>query len=204
MILLTWFWISSKVCVPIEALTLIYYGVNSFRLVALALPTRRNMSQCRLCESFGRMLSFRHSETFTMHCVLFLCHPGFMLDGIPLLNGLMVLLHLVWLLWFRSSASKISLKIIRSSITIIAALVDVIEVARPGFSHMRNMDGNVDRMKHFLLDKVGVDWATATAANQVSKLGIDTRGSVPWDEVRTTMTRHGLGLHTCFCSSACA
>jgi hypothetical protein len=71
------------------------------------------------------------------------------------------------------------------------ALVDVIKVARPGFSHMRNMDGNVDRMKHFLVDKVGVDWVTATAANQVSKLGIDTRGSVPWDEVRTTMTRQG-------------
>ena len=72
-----------------------------------------------------------------------------------------------------------------------AALVDVIEVARPGFCHMRNMDGNVDRMKHFLVEKVGVDWGTATAANQVSKLGIDTRGSVPWDEVRTTMTRQG-------------
>ena len=72
-----------------------------------------------------------------------------------------------------------------------AALVDVIEVARPVFFHMRNMDGNVDRMKHFLVDKVGVDWVTATAANQVSKLGIDTRGSVPWDEVRTTMTRQG-------------
>ena len=72
------------------------------------------------------------------------------------------------------------------------ALVDVIKVARPGFSHMRNMDGNVDKMKHFLVDKVGVDWVTATAANQVSKLGIDTRGSVPWDEVRTTMTRQGL------------
>ena len=65
------------------------------------------------------------------------------------------------------------------------------EVDSLGRSNMRDMDGNVDRMKHFLLDNVGVDWATATAANQVSKLGIDSRGVVPWDEVRTAMTQTG-------------
>ena len=53
----------------------------------------------------GRMLSFRHSETFTMHCVLFLCHPGFMLAGTVLLNGLMVLLHLVWCEFFSFRAA---------------------------------------------------------------------------------------------------
>ena len=62
----------------------------------------------------------------------------------------------------------------------------------------------MDRMKHFLVEKVGVDWGTATAANQASKLGIDTRGSVPWDAVRTYYDAAGVGLHTCFCSSACA
>ena len=71
------------------------------------------------------------------------------------------------------------------------ALLEVMEVDSLGRSNMRDMDGNVDRMKHFLLDNVGVDWATATAANQVSKLGIDSRGVVPWDEVRTAMTQTG-------------
>lgn len=71
------------------------------------------------------------------------------------------------------------------------ALLDSVNFARSGNANMRDMDGNVARMKSFLVANIGHDWATATAANVVSKLGIDARGDVPWNEVRTTMTQHG-------------
>ena len=72
------------------------------------------------------------------------------------------------------------------------ALLNEFDIARPGQANMREMDGNVNRMKSFLITNIGADWATATAANQVSRLGIDSRGIVPWDEVRTAMTRVGV------------
>ena len=55
---------------------------------------------------------------------------------------------------------------------------------------MREMDTNVDRMKGWLLQHVGRDWATATRRNQNSQLGI-TRGVAPWAEMHAAMTRRG-------------
>ena len=72
-----------------------------------------------------------------------------------------------------------------------SALLDAIEVARPGSANMREMDGNVDRMKGWLIRHVGNDWATATRQNAQSQLGIGGRGVPPWQEMRTAMTRPG-------------
>ena len=72
------------------------------------------------------------------------------------------------------------------------SLLNEFNHARSGQSNMRELDGNVNRMKSFLVSNIGADWATATAANQVSRLGIDSRGIVPWDEVRTAMMRTGV------------
>ena len=69
------------------------------------------------------------------------------------------------------------------------ALLDMFEVD-PGSAKMRDLSGNASRMKDWLINNIGADWATATAANQDSRLGIG-RGVLPWEEMRTAMTRQG-------------
>ena len=71
------------------------------------------------------------------------------------------------------------------------ALLDLIEVAHPGRANMRELDSNVNRMKDWLISNIGADWATATQANQNSKLGIG-RGVPPWEEMERMMTRQGV------------
>ena len=71
-----------------------------------------------------------------------------------------------------------------------AHLLDVIEVARGQHQTMRDMDANVDRMKHWLISHIGHNWATATTPNQNSQLGIP-RGVLPWVETQQAMTRVG-------------
>ena len=71
------------------------------------------------------------------------------------------------------------------------ALLDLIEVAHPGRANMRELDSNVNRMKDWLISNIGADWATATQANQNSKLGIG-RGVPPWEEMEQMMTRQGV------------
>ena len=55
---------------------------------------------------------------------------------------------------------------------------------------MKDMDGNVQRMKAWLMKKVGPTWAVATARNSESKLEIG-RGKVPWVEVAEEMAKYG-------------
>lgn len=72
-----------------------------------------------------------------------------------------------------------------------AALLDVLEVAKPDRAHhMRDMDSNVDRMKGWLVRHIGPDWATATRRNANSRLGI-TRGVLPWVEMQRANTKTG-------------
>ena len=73
-----------------------------------------------------------------------------------------------------------------------AALLDEMHVTRgQGDSHMRDMDGNVAAMKHWLCTNIGTTWAAATRRNANSRLGIDRRGQLPWVEMRQSMTRVG-------------
>lgn len=71
-----------------------------------------------------------------------------------------------------------------------SSLLEMMKKVRPGRANMRDMDSNIDRMKGWLVEKVGADWATATRNNTVSALGIG-RGKNPWDEMHTANTRQG-------------
>ena len=71
------------------------------------------------------------------------------------------------------------------------ALLDLIEVARPGRANMPELDSNVNQMEGWLINNIGADWATATLANQNSKLGIG-HGVPPWEEMERMMTRQGV------------
>ena len=57
-------------------------------------------------------------------------------------------------------------------------------------SWMKNMEADVNHWKAFFIEKTGRNWQQATSRNTTSKLGI-TRGTPPWEEVRTTMHKHG-------------
>ena len=61
-------------------------------------------------------------------------------------------------------------------------MIDIMEVARPAQANMKELDGNVNCMKGWLIDNIGADWATATQPNRNSKLGIRS-GNLPWNEV---------------------
>lgn len=70
-------------------------------------------------------------------------------------------------------------------------LLRSLDMQRLHAAKMKDMDGNVSRMKHWLIENIGSDWATATRQNRNSMLGISSRGHLPWDEIRTAMTRQG-------------
>ena len=73
-----------------------------------------------------------------------------------------------------------------------SAMREMVEAASPaGVSFMRDMDGNVARMKDWLIKNIGSDWNTASRPNRNSKLGISGRGKPPWDEIRDAMTKTG-------------
>lgn len=57
-------------------------------------------------------------------------------------------------------------------------------------SWMKSMETDVNHWKAFFIEKIGRNWQQATSRNTTSKLGI-TRGTPPWEEVRTTMHKHG-------------
>ena len=71
-----------------------------------------------------------------------------------------------------------------------SALLDAMNVVRPASAKMRDMDSNVDKMKGWLVEKIGADWAQATRRNDRSELGIG-RGKTPWDEMEATMSQQG-------------
>ena len=56
---------------------------------------------------------------------------------------------------------------------------------------MKDLDSNVSVMKDWLINNIGADWATATTRNANSKLGIPTRGVLPWVEVTNQMNQVG-------------
>ena len=70
------------------------------------------------------------------------------------------------------------------------SLLDTMDLARTGHAHMRDMDTNVDRMKGWLMDRIGTTWAQATRWNSESELEI-SRGKVLWEEMRETMSQRG-------------
>jgi hypothetical protein len=72
-----------------------------------------------------------------------------------------------------------------------ASLLSMADKKQAGVAKMRDMDGNVARMKGWLVRHVGADWATASAPNSNSKLGISSRGQPPWKEMRAAMTKPG-------------
>jgi hypothetical protein len=74
-----------------------------------------------------------------------------------------------------------------------ASLLDVLEVVHrgSGVSYMRDITSNVRKMKEWLVRRVGRDWASATVRNRVTKLGISSRGTLPWVEIRNSMTQPG-------------
>lgn len=55
---------------------------------------------------------------------------------------------------------------------------------------MKDMDSDVGILKAFFIQNLGRDWATASRANSISKLGIG-RGKAPWEEVDATMRQSG-------------
>jgi hypothetical protein len=70
------------------------------------------------------------------------------------------------------------------------SLLEMMSRVRPHSASMRDMDSNVDRMKGWLVEKIGADWASATQRNSVSNLEIG-RGISPWDEVHKANSRSG-------------
>lgn len=71
-----------------------------------------------------------------------------------------------------------------------ASMTEMMEVARSAQANMKELDGNVNCMKGWLIDNIGADWATATQPNQNSKLGIRL-GNLPWNEVAAQMAQGG-------------
>jgi hypothetical protein len=58
-------------------------------------------------------------------------------------------------------------------------------------SFMKSLDSNVNTLKAHLSRLVGRTWQEATTPNSQSKLGIQGRQMVPWEEVDQTMSRTG-------------
>ena len=58
-------------------------------------------------------------------------------------------------------------------------------------SFMKDITSNVESLKAHLNRLVGSTWDAATQPNAVSKLGIASRPSPPWEEVVDVMTRTG-------------
>ena len=67
-------------------------------------------------------------------------------------------------------------------------LLEMTDASSSGTAQMKDMDGNVNDMKTWLIDNIGDDWSTVTRANENSNLGIGRRMK-PWAEISAAMSK---------------